>query len=509
MAAGAEAQQPASLCAKARPYISGAQAALAVADSTTALQKLNQATHVDPRCAEAYLLLGLTEFHGGATADSIEHYQRALALQPSSYSGHYDLALAYVKEHKLREARAQLEQAVHLDPRQGDAAYDLGMVLLELGDPSGALDQLRQARALNPQRPDVAFNIIRAQLEAGRVTEARVEAADSGKRFASDFQWNSAIGQLFLQKSEPGDAAPYLLRASRLQPDNVEIRHQLAVAYLGSGQASEVLRTIAEPKTSDDYYLRASAYYLAQRFHEADQESALAQQLAPDNPQVLVLRTRLLQRAGEQDQALVMAQRAISLAPDWDQPYYLAGVSYYFIRRYSEAEDSLARAVELNPNSARALFLESIALANLGKPDEAEQRLRRALALQPNNARLHCHLGIFLSRRNENASAEQSFRKAIQLKPEYGLSHYELGKLLVASKQLRPAAQELEEAVKYDPGLSAAYYQLVRLYAKLGDVEKSKQMMAEFEKVHQQEENEANLAEQARDNDARKETDVQ
>jgi tetratricopeptide (TPR) repeat protein len=505
----ATAQQPAAACAKARPYISGAQAALAAADSTTALQKLNQATTIDPKCAEAYLLLGLTEFHGGATADSIRHYQQALALQPRSYSGHYDLALAYLKQQNLPEARVQLEQAVRLDPRQADAAYDLGMVLLEMGEPSGALVQLRHARVLNPKRPDVAFNIVRAELEAGQVTEAQAEATDSAKHFGSDVQWTASIGQLFLQKGNPKEAAFYLLQTRRVRPDDLEIRHQLALAYLQSSQSDQVLSTITEPKTSDDYYLRASAFYLSKRFHEADQDSESALELAPDSAQVLVLRTRLLQRAGEQSEALSAAQRAIAAAPKWDQPYYLAGVSYYFLRHYEQAQESLARAVELNPDSARALFLEAIALANLGKPGEAEQCLRRAIALQPTNARLHCHLGIFLARRNENTQALESFRKAIQLKPEYGLSHYELGKLLVASSQWQPAAQELEQAVRYDPGLSAAYYQLVRVYAKLGEAEKSKEMLAEFQKLHKQEENDIDPADQAQDNDARKETDPQ
>lgn len=509
MAASGRAQQPsAPACAKARPFITRAQAAVATGDSARALQELNQAIRVDTQCAQAYLLLGLAEFKSGTTEASIEHYQRALALEPRSYSAHYDLALAYLKEHRLQEARTQLELATNLDPHQADAAYDLGMVLLELNQPSQALTQLRRAKALNPLRPDAAFNTVRALLEAGQVPEARTEAHDSAKRFGSDFRWNVAVGQLFLQKAQAKDAASYLRQASRIHPEDVEIRHQLAIAYLGSGQADEVLSTLGQPRTSDDHYLRASAYYLSRRFEEADQESELALAQAPDNPQILVLRTRLLQRAGEQDEALKMAQKATTLAPNWDEPYYLAGVSYYFIRRYEQAEQSLARALELNPNSARALFLQSIALANLGKIDDAERVLRRAIALEPENGRLHCHLGILLMRRNENAEAEGSFRKAIQLRPDYGLPHYELGKLLVSSKQLRPAAQELEQAVKNDPGLGAAYYQLARVYAKLGETEKSERLLAEFERLYEQEAHDLRAVDQSLDADARKATEA-
>ncbi|MGC2473901.1 MAG: tetratricopeptide repeat protein [Candidatus Sulfotelmatobacter sp.] len=508
LVAGSTAQDKGPGCAKAHSFLTSAQTALDAKDSGTALQELNQAIQVAPSCADAYLLLGLTEFHNGATADAIQHYQEALLLQPRSYSAHYDLALAYLKEQKLPEARAQLEDAVKLDSSQPDAIYNLGIVLQETGHPTDALIKFQRAKALAPKRPDVTFNIVRAELELGQAAAARTEARDSAKQFGTDSQWCAAIGQLFLRADHSKEAVAYLQRAYRGRPEDMELRHQLAVAYLQSGQGDEVLLTIADPKTSDDHYLRASAYYLSHRFADADRESAEAFDLAPDSPQIIVLRARLLQRAGNQDEALQMAQKAIALAPDWDQPYYLAGVSSYLLRLYEDAVKNLARALELNPKSARALFVQYIALANLGKLDDAESSLRRAIDLQPMNARLYCHLGILLERKDHNAEAEHFFRKAIRLKPEYALSHYELGKLLAGSDNLRSATQQLEQAIKYDPALSAAYYQLGRIYTKLGEPEKSEHMLAEFKRLHKQDQQDPR-DDQTHEEDARKETDAQ
>jgi len=377
-------------CAKARSHLSSAQAAIDAKDSGTALQELNQAVHTAPRCADAYLMLGLMEFHNGATADAIQNYQRATQLRPWSYSIHYDLALAYLKEQNLQEARAHLEKAVMLDPRQVDAMYNLGIVLDDLGHATESLVKLQRAKALDAKRPDVTFNIVRVQLNLGLVSDARAEASNSAKKFGTYSHWCAAIGQLFLQKDQPKDAVPYLQQAVGSRPDDAELRHQLAVAYLQSGQADEVLRTIVEPTTADEHYLRASAFYLSHQYAAADSESEEALQLAPDSPQILVLRTRLLQRAGDQDQALRVAQKTIALAPTWVQPYYLAGVSSYFIRLYEEAVKNLARAVELNPKFPRALFVQYLALANLGKLGEAESSLRRAIDLQPTR---HLHHG--------------------------------------------------------------------------------------------------------------------
>ena len=221
--------------------------------------------------------MGLTEFQRGETAKSIEHYQRALKLQPGSYSGHYNLALAYLRDHKLQEGRAQLEQAVKLDPSQADAVYDLGVVLLEQGHPAQALGYLTRARKLNPRRPDVAFNMVRAELEAGRVAEARTEARAAAGRLGSDPQWSAAIGQLFLKNGQPKDAAVYL-RAGQYWPirrtSSFATNWRLLICNLAS--PAQVLELIAEPKTADDHYLRGSAYYLDHHFEDADRESDAA-----------------------------------------------------------------------------------------------------------------------------------------------------------------------------------------------------------------------------------------
>ena len=141
-------------------------------------------------------------------------------------------------------------------------------------------------------------------------------------------------------------------------------------------------------------------------------------------------------------------RKPIAQAPEWDEPYYLAGVSLYFIRRFrrSGAKPGAGRGTQ--SEFRQSFFHPGGSAGQPGKHAEAEQCFRRAIALQPENARFHCHLGMLLMRQNQYAKAEESFRKAIELKPAYGLSHYELGKLLVHSERWQAAAEELSKAVR-------------------------------------------------------------
>jgi Tfp pilus assembly protein PilF len=86
---------------------------------------------VDSKCANAYLLLGLSAARR-CSPFGITKRRSSWNLAPTPPN---DLALAYLKENKVRDARGELEHTVALDPKQPNAAYDLGIVLLKMGSP--------------------------------------------------------------------------------------------------------------------------------------------------------------------------------------------------------------------------------------------------------------------------------------------------------------------------------------------------------------------------------------
>jgi tetratricopeptide (TPR) repeat protein len=278
--------------------------------------------------------------------------------------------------------------------------------------------------------------------------------------------------------------------ALRLKPRSTEIRRQLAAAYLEAGEPVGALGLLDTPAEAEDHYLAASAYLLLRRLPEAGRESRRALEKGPTEPRYLLQLARIDQRLGQHQEALEVLRHASQLEPNWVEPHYSAGVSFYFLRRYDDARRSLGRALELDPRSPRALFLYAATLANEGKNREGEEFLLRSVALEPSNARFQYHLGAIRLRDNRPLEAQQAFEKSIQLKPDYALPHYQLGKLLAHSNQLKLAATELETAVRYQPDLAQAFYHLGRVYARLGEAERSEQALSTFRQFKQQEANE-------------------
>lgn len=464
-----------------------AQKALDAQDFGQAKAYLNLALQADPKSAEAYVLMGTMEFQSGETEQAIQHYRRALQLRPDLFTAHYNLALAYLREQNLQEGIRELRRAAALNPRHRDAAYNLGAALLDSGKPAEALEQLRRARSLGSERPDVAFNIVRGELALRNLDQARLEAEQAAMAFGSDAEWQAAIGRLFLANGQPRDASVRFQEALRLRPAWGEARRLLASAYVQSEQPAAVLALIQNPVTAEDHFLLASAHYLLRRFSESTRECNRCLELDHHEARYLLLGARLRQHSGEHAAALLLLQEASGLAPRWAEPYYSAGVSYYFERRYADCRQSLDQALRLDPRFVRALFLYAASLVNESKNSQAEEYLRRAIALDPSNARFQYHLGALLVRDNRLSAAQGAFDKAAQLKPDYALPHYQIGKLLARSGHQEDAARELEKAVQYEPDLAQAYYQLSRVYVALGQTEKSTRALAAFNTLKKQE----------------------
>ena len=86
------------------------------------------------------------------------------------------------------------------------------------------------------------------------------------------------------------------------------------------------------------------------------------------------------------EEALKAALRGVPLEPDDPRAYSLAALSYYYMRRYSEAEPYFKKVLDLDPSFANspALYLARISLVAYRKND-AEDYIRVFLKFHPNS----------------------------------------------------------------------------------------------------------------------------
>ena len=102
--------------------------------------------------ADAASFLGQIAADEGQTPESLEWFRRAVELQASHAAARAGLGLAYFKQKKYEEARAELERAHALDPQNLTAAYQLGLLYLRLGDKERAASMTRIADRLRAEQ---------------------------------------------------------------------------------------------------------------------------------------------------------------------------------------------------------------------------------------------------------------------------------------------------------------------------------------------------------------------
>tara|TARA_R110001592_G_scaffold215025_1_gene468223 strand:+ start:84783 stop:85637 length:855 start_codon:yes stop_codon:yes gene_type:complete len=141
------------------------------------------------------------------------------------------------------QVRQMLEKYL---PKPWDGLLQMAQEAMDDGDFAGALSPLRQAWEDSGQRHDITLAYARCLIESLRLDEA--ETILAGVRLADqDAAWEQLRAQLEIKreaaKSPEIDALEQQLAAN---PDDLDVRHQLAVQYTNSGQFREALENLVE-----------------------------------------------------------------------------------------------------------------------------------------------------------------------------------------------------------------------------------------------------------------------
>ena len=174
-----------------------------------------------PQFLGGHLKLAEIAMRQGRMDDAIAHLQDALKIKEDHSNTHQNLGQALLAVGRTDDAIRHLRRAVELRPTLGEAHYGLGMALLKQGRPQSALTSLRRAVELSPNHPEMLIGV------------AWVMAAhpDADAR-------------------DPARAVQLSLRAANLTRHRAPaILDTLAVAYAADGQFDQAAQTARQAMT--------------------------------------------------------------------------------------------------------------------------------------------------------------------------------------------------------------------------------------------------------------------
>ncbi len=147
--------------------------------------------------------------------------------------------------------------------------------------------------------------------------------------------------------------------------------------------------------------------------------------LAPDLPEVIVARARVVYSQKKYAEAAMLAQRAIERKPDCEGSWNILGRAYFAAGRFEEAATLADRALELNGDDYNTYIPFVTALERLGRKKEAEsvrermsKVLRQQLELVPEDVRARILLATNLAYNSQDADESiRHLQTAVALRP--------------------------------------------------------------------------------------------
>lgn len=314
-----------------------------------AIASLNQAIAINPQDADIWIEHGKSLILLGKPEQASVSYEFALKLSPNYALALASQSVAFNKLGKYKEAQTASEQALQGDNRWGDTSPALaweqrGIALAGLGNYEEGLASLDRAIALNPKYAEAWNNRATTQWYLGRYSEA-IASSD---------------------------------RATKINPN-------YAQAWFNKGR---ILRTL------EKYPEALAAYNKALENTTKSTDNLLLANIWAN-------RSVVLWHIARNQEALVSADRAISINPELSQGWYNRGVVLLDLARYDEAIIAYNRANNLTPNNANILAGKGVALLKLGKFQEAIATFDETLKLDPKNSLVQANQSIAKKRLQE------------------------------------------------------------------------------------------------------------
>jgi len=192
----------------------------------------------NPRCFLAYNNLGVIYSNRHLTYAEVNHYQKALDLNPGYTEAHYNLANALDDLGDFQGALSHYGTAIQQKPTFSQAHNNMAILLDKLDRRQEAIDHWREAIRLRPQDALYHANLAEALL----LTKQYQEAADhSGETLRSEpnnafAHYILGSARLALGQREPGIA--HLKEAFRLDPSYLKANQRLMSATRPEAKAT-------------------------------------------------------------------------------------------------------------------------------------------------------------------------------------------------------------------------------------------------------------------------------
>jgi tetratricopeptide (TPR) repeat protein len=170
---------------------------------------------------------------------AIQHFEAALAANPSSDEAAYDLAAAYSQTREYSKALQALQRLSPGARKANDYLVLLADVALHQGRIADAIGALGQAITNSPDNDEYYVSLALAQLQAGDADEAYATVQRGLLRVPDSGRLYWGLGVTSVARGDDSQAEAYLKKAMELMPSSESAVLALGMFYYQAGRIAD------------------------------------------------------------------------------------------------------------------------------------------------------------------------------------------------------------------------------------------------------------------------------
>jgi len=231
-------------------------------EMTKAKAAAERALELDPYLAEAHASLGLIAlFRGWNWAESQQHLERAVALNPNYATAHHWYGEAYLMPiGRTDDAIAEIRQAQALDPLSAVITTDLGKDLYLARRYDEAIVELRRALELDPNFVS-AHNWLSDSFLEKRMFPEAIEELEKTKPFKEERIYIRQTAYLYARMGRQAEAKKALARSLQLSQGKQVSSGAVALTYAALGDKDNAFLWLEKAYAEKSSFMTTLKYW--------------------------------------------------------------------------------------------------------------------------------------------------------------------------------------------------------------------------------------------------------
>ncbi|MBW4464197.1 MAG: tetratricopeptide repeat protein [Pegethrix bostrychoides GSE-TBD4-15B] len=381
----------------------------------------HQVTLTDSSSAEAFAWLGQICQAQLNYEEALQHYQKAIELQPDNVVYQYQVANIFMLQDKYEQAEAGYRRVY--EKREISDAWlpcNLGRVLLYLGKSEGAIPFLQEAISLNDSLAEAYGAMGRALTDCQRFEEAEDFYRKAIEIEPSHFIYHHDLGDNCLLKGKYKAAVHSYRRAIELNPSYVWSHRNLGNALAVLERWDEAVHFLQQAIKIDNNFVEVyinlgDVLSKLERWKEAVDVYSQAIHLKPIDSGVYEKLGNALSHSTNSESRLSACELPVLYS---SIELINMGDKFYKEEQFRQAQEIYSQAIDINPNTHVSVYkkLESSLVAASTAQTSNLKKSKLSPKLFDFNQWLD--FGEGLNHQNRVAGASAVYKSLIVLAPD-------------------------------------------------------------------------------------------